>query len=384
MITLPLVKDSTELKGASMNVKSTCGGLNIKIYSPKKRKPLLVSLLFILVFLTFGCKKVTKSLGISQEDSVTIVADSTAPTIVSVYPSADSIDVSSDTNITVTFSEAILEDSLGISSSTTSSTPLLVKYEPNTLIDVTQKVDPDKKIVTIDPTNDLTPGTRYTVVVSTGIKDLQGNALASEYVWSFTTKKCSGTANYTVTFNSTWSSSTHPTDFPTSPHFSGLIGGTHNGNVSFWGEGKVASQGVESMAETGSKTALSNAITTSINSGDAKSILSGGGIGSSPGSVSLVLDVSSQYSKITLVSMVAPSPDWFVGVSGLDLCEKGEWITTKTVDLFAYDSGTDSGTTFTSNNSDTNPKEKITKLTSGIFKVNGLVPALGTFTFLKN
>jgi hypothetical protein len=38
-------------------------------------------------------------------------------------------------------------------------------------------------------------------------------------------------ARYRLTFNATWSAQTHPNDFPPSPHFSGLIGMTHNSNA---------------------------------------------------------------------------------------------------------------------------------------------------------
>ncbi len=38
-------------------------------------------------------------------------------------------------------------------------------------------------------------------------------------------------AKYELTLNALWSSATHPVDFPSSPHFSGLIGMTHNGDV---------------------------------------------------------------------------------------------------------------------------------------------------------
>ncbi len=40
-------------------------------------------------------------------------------------------------------------------------------------------------------------------------------------------------AVYTVHFDASWSEETHPDGFPSSPHFSGLIGGTHNDGVSF-------------------------------------------------------------------------------------------------------------------------------------------------------
>src|SRR5688500_14268429 len=45
------------------------------------------------------------------------------------------------------------------------------------------------------------------------------------------------TAPYRVTFDSTWSATTHPQDFPSNAHFSGLIGGTHKAAVTFWEPG---------------------------------------------------------------------------------------------------------------------------------------------------
>ena len=61
-------------------------------------------------------------------------------------------------------------------------------------------------------------------------------------------------AEYTVTFDASWSKSTHPEDFPPNPHFSGLIGGTHNDDIRFWMPGRKASDGIKAMAERGLKT----------------------------------------------------------------------------------------------------------------------------------
>lgn len=44
---------------------------------------------------------------------------------------------------------------------------------------------------------------------------------------------------------------------------------------------------------------------------------------------------------------LGPSPDWVVGVNGLNLCLKNcTWIEKLNVDLYPYDSGTDSGITY--------------------------------------
>lgn len=188
-------------------------------------------------------------------------------------------------------------------------------------------------------------------------------------------------ATYRVTFESTWSAQTHPDGFPPNPHFSGLIGATHSDAASLWSVGDLASNGIESMAETGSKTALTNEINGLINSGTAGAVLSGGGIALSPGEVSLTFDVEEAHALVSLVSMLAPSPDWFVGVAGLDLRANGTWAEEIVVSLDVYDAGTDSGPDYTSPNEDTNPAEPIFEIIESPFRVDDALVPVGTFTF---
>jgi hypothetical protein len=183
---------------------------------------------------------------------------------------------------------------------------------------------------------------------------------------------------YRVTFASTWSVDTHPQDFPSNPHFSGLIGATHNAAGSFWNAGQLASAGVESMAETGGKSALIAEVNGAIGAGHAEFLLSGNGIGRSPGQVELEFQVTDSYPLVTLVSMLAPSPDWFVGVSGVDLYEGGAWVQRLEVPLVVYDAGTDSGPSYTSANDDTDPADAISELTEAPFDGEQQV---GTFVF---
>lgn len=190
-----------------------------------------------------------------------------------------------------------------------------------------------------------------------------------------------GDATYMVEFAATWSAETHPDDFPGNPHFSGLIGATHAAAVSLWTDGGTASTGIENMSETGGKGALIDEINLAIADSTAENTLSGGGIGTSPGTVSLTFAITEEFPLVTLVSMLAPSPDWFVGVSGENLLKNGAWITSLTVDLYAYDAGTDSGTTYTAGNQDTNPAEAIGRIETAPFLIDGAVPPIGTFTF---
>jgi hypothetical protein len=193
------------------------------------------------------------------------------------------------------------------------------------------------------------------------------------------------TAQYQVVFNATWSQQTLPTNWPAGAHFSGLVGATHNADVHFWRDGETASDGIRLMAERGQKSTLLNEVAPAIANGNAQFQLSGGGISRSPDTVSLTFaqPMRRDYPLVTLVSMIAPSPDWFVGVDSLSLVEDGEWVTNKVVGLYGRDAGTDSGMTFTSPDLVTVPQGVVTEFTGFPAIQNGVVVPFGTFTFTR-
>jgi len=191
------------------------------------------------------------------------------------------------------------------------------------------------------------------------------------------------TATYTVTFESTWSVNTHPRDFPPNPHFSPLIGGTHNANVVFWQPGALASTGIKNVAELGSAGQLRDEVNDAIGAGTALQVISGGGIASSPGSVSTSFDINRSHPLVTLVTMIAPSPDWFIGVHGLNLFRNGRWAEEVVVPVLPYDAGTDSGATYRSPNEPTTPPEPIFLIQGPPLQVGETVPPLGALTFRR-
>ena len=190
------------------------------------------------------------------------------------------------------------------------------------------------------------------------------------------------TATYEVAFASTWSSQNHPEDFPSSSaHFSPLIGATHDSEVVFWQAGGLATPGIKDMAELGTTGLLTTEVNAAISAGTAELRLSGSGLGESPGSVSLTFEISESHPLVTLVTMIAPSPDWFVGVSGLSLFTAGTFLDILAVDLHAYDAGTDSGVFYASDDAVTDPPQPISKIQSSPFLSGS--PRLGTFTFVR-
>jgi hypothetical protein len=190
-------------------------------------------------------------------------------------------------------------------------------------------------------------------------------------------------ARYKLTFDASWSAQTHPNEFPSSAHFSGLIGMVHNGNAMLFANGEIASDGIKNMAETGSKNPLEAEIQNFISIGTGKTLISGGGINSSPGEVSLEFDIIISHSLVSVVSMLAPSPDWFIAVSNINLIENNAWVTSKTITVDIYDAGTDDGATFLSPDEPIIPRATIFEIITPPLAINNVVAPLGSITFTK-
>lgn len=61
---------------------------------------------------------------------------------------------------------------------------------------------------------------------------------------------------------------------------------------------------------------------------------------------------------------IVPSPDWFVGIDSLNLCDGDHWKENISLTLFPHDAGTDSGFTFSSPKFETIPQDKVTQVTT--------------------
>ena len=171
-------------------------------------------------------------------------------------------------------------------------------------------------------------------------------------------------ATYSVNFTSNWSQATHPHssgNLPGNAHWSKLVGATHNDQVTFLEMGGNASPGIEDVAELGSNTAFFAEINSAISSGDSNLLIDGGSLGTAGGQINISNIVTTEdFPLLTLVSMIAPSPDWMIAVNGVELLDgNGQWKNSISIDLFPYDAGTDSGLDYTSPNNNTNPQDPI-------------------------
>jgi hypothetical protein len=122
-----------------------------------------------------------KALGANKVWTFTTGAtvDTAAPTVVSTLPVNSATNVDSNGSISATFSEA-----MDVSTIITANFTVAAGATPvagTVVYDV-----PNKKAV-FAPASILTVGTLYTATVTTGVKDIAGNPLAANKVWTFTT-----------------------------------------------------------------------------------------------------------------------------------------------------------------------------------------------------
>ena len=106
--------------------------------------------------------------------------DTTAQTVLSTVPFNSATDVPLSQTLAATFSEAMDHSTISTSTFT------LVGFGTNTVTG-TVSYDVVSHIATFAPASPLAANTFYSATITTGAKDLAGNALASDAVWSFTT-----------------------------------------------------------------------------------------------------------------------------------------------------------------------------------------------------
>jgi len=118
-------------------------------------------------------------------------SDSISPTVTRSYPVPDAPGVPVGISLTATFSEE-MDSMLVIPSFTVQKSGLPLGPE------LPGQVTYTGLIATFNPDNDLDANTEYTATITTDAKDLAGNALASNRVWTFSTDEGLVDGNPTV------------------------------------------------------------------------------------------------------------------------------------------------------------------------------------------
>ncbi len=140
-----------------------------------------------LTFQFGGVRKAAALMALITEDE-----DTTKPTIIFTAPvnGATMVHVNQKTN--VAFSEEM---------DTTTITPKTFTLQQGST-PVAGSVTATGSTATFTPANNFEKGKTYTAIVTTGAKDLAGNALANNYMWEFNAGLAADTTAPTVTFTS--------------------------------------------------------------------------------------------------------------------------------------------------------------------------------------
>ncbi|CAF0809451.1 unnamed protein product [Adineta steineri] len=213
-----------------------------------------------------------------------------------------------------------------------------------------------------------------------------------------------GEAKYQLTFKGLWSPQTHKKDWPsTTAHFSTTVGAVHNPNYTLFEVGSYANRALSDLVLTGETHTLEQELANEqhnrgsvglrfvtsgtgwyqairVNHDFPRLSLSFNGVirslilarplkisSNEIASTMNVFTVSPHHSKLSFVSKISPSPDWFTGISGVDLCLSNcTWVEQYSEDLYPLDAGVDSGMTYAASRLPTVPLEKIHTITGTV------------------
>ena len=150
-------------------------------------------------------------------------------------------------------------------------------------------------------------------------------------------------ARFRLDLNLAWEEKTYPVSFPQNPHFSRLIGATHNSRYALFGDGRTASSGLALVATNGRTSVLKAEIAEAMRRKRAAEPFEAGGLAAGVGTLSIEFSATEAHPFVSAVTMLAPSPDWFTGVADAPLRENGAWIEGAEIPLWVWDAGVDAG-----------------------------------------
>ena len=191
------------------------------------------------------------------------------------------------------------------------------------------------------------------------------------------------TATFEVTVHISWSAETAPYEFPTDGHMSGIIGATHNHRYVLFRDGYTASSGLELVAENGRVATLRAEFAEAKRRKRIGTEIDGPQIKKVPGSGTMTVKTTKRHPLLSLITMIAPSPDWFTGVADFPLHRDGKWIDSAELTLWAWDSGTDNGTTYQAEDDDAQPQQSVRLLATPHFLTPQGVVSMGSVTIKR-
>lgn len=170
-----------------------------------------------------------------------------------------------------------------------------------------------------------------------------------------------GEVSYKMSFVGEWTESRQGT-LPFSAHFTTLTGVVHVKATSLFDLGTKATVGIKDMAETGDFSELEIEVNEKFVKPEKGSVIRMDLPYGGTALASVTLNVDTAYQRITMVSMVAPTPDWFIAFEGDLKDSNGLWKDSVVIDAVLWDAGTANGDDLSFFNAATDPPENIRKI----------------------
>ncbi|XP_032516431.1 spondin-2 [Danaus plexippus] len=193
---------------------------------------------------------------------------------------------------------------------------------------------------------------------------------------------------YRMVLHTYWTREKFPKHYPDwrpPAQWSKVYGVSHSRSYVLFRLGRRVSPSVRQFAESGRSDTLGAAPGT-------LDVFGGAAIGQGLGRAEADFFVDGNHSRVSVMTKMIPSPDWFIGVDSFDLCVDGNWLDSITIEVDPLDAGTDNGFTFTAPNWPTAPQGVAYRITSkypshpaGSFFYPHLrrLPPIATFQFIK-
>ncbi|KAL3936236.1 MAG: hypothetical protein SGARI_002646, partial [Bacillariaceae sp.] len=166
-----------------------------------------------------------------------------------------------------------------------------------------------------------------------------------------------GTLRYYCTFRGKWSEERHPNDFPRSASWSAPVMMSHSNGYRMWTGTEAATPGVESVAEEGFSTIITNEF---LNAGfETLQIINGERMFNTTESQHLPpINVTFEHPFLSSMVKITPSPDWFVGFSDFRTIsyDTETYYNRVLIQSYVWASGSDGGQTYTALDRDLDPQ----------------------------
>lgn len=166
-----------------------------------------------------------------------------------------------------------------------------------------------------------------------------------------------GALRYYCTFRGKWNEQRHPAGFPRSPSYSAPIILSHSNGYRMWTGTETATLGVESIAEEGFATIITNEFN---NAGfETLHMVIGERMFNTSDSQHLPpINVTFEHPFMSSMVKLTPSPDWFIGFSDFRTIsyDTETYFNRIVIQSYIWDSGTDGGQTYTALDRDEDPQ----------------------------